>query len=132
MKIWVDDVRDAPKIDEYVHCRSVNQTIDFIVEMEKHLAKAQHICNTVGSNATSDSPVFTRTIGEYVEELKIELIDIDHDAGEYANDGGDYIRFLDWLEETNRNYPIRIHSMNPVGVENMRRIIQRNGWTEVK
>lgn len=62
----------------------------------------------------------------------IELIDIDHDAGDYANDGGDYIRLLDWLEETGRNYPIRIHSMNPVGVENMRRIIERNGWTEVK
>ena len=39
---------------------------------------------------------------------------------------------LDWLEKTGRNYPIRIHSMNPVGVENMRRIIQRNGWTEVR
>ena len=62
----------------------------------------------------------------------IELIDIDHDAGEYVNDGGDYIKLLDWLEETGRNYPIRIHSMNPVGVANMRRIIQRNGWKEVK
>lgn len=61
----------------------------------------------------------------------IELIDIDHDAGDYANDGGDYINFLNWLEETGRNYPIRIHSMNPVGVANMRRIIQRNGWKEV-
>lgn len=64
--------------------------------------------------------------------VDIELIDIDHDAGDYANDGGDYIRLLDWLEKTGRNYPIRIHSMNPVGRENMRAIIQRNGWTEVK
>lgn len=63
---------------------------------------------------------------------KVELIDVDHDAGDFANDGGDYIKLLDWLEETGRNYPIRIHSMNPVGVENMRRIIQRNGWTEVR
>ena len=62
---------------------------------------------------------------------EIELIDIDHDAGDYANDGGDYIKLLDWLEETGRNYPIRIHSMNPVGRENMRAIIRRNGWTEV-
>ena len=62
----------------------------------------------------------------------IELIDIDHDAGEYVSDGGDYIKLLDWFEETGRNYPIHIHSMNPVGVENMRRIIQRNGWTEIK
>ena len=61
----------------------------------------------------------------------IEVIDIDHDAGDYYSDGGDYIKLLDWLEETGRNYPIRIHSQNPVGVENMRRIIQRNGWKEV-
>ena len=63
--------------------------------------------------------------------IKIELIDMDHDAGDYVYDGGDYIKFLDWLEETGRNYPIRIHSMNPVGVANMRAIIQRNGWKEV-
>lgn len=62
---------------------------------------------------------------------KIELLDIDHDAGDYAIRGGDYIKLLDWLEETGRNYPIHIHSMNPVGVENMRRIIQKNGWIEV-
>lgn len=61
----------------------------------------------------------------------IELIDIDHDAGDYVSDGGDYIRFLDWLEETERSFPIHIHSMNPVGVQNMRAIIRRNGWSEV-
>ena len=61
----------------------------------------------------------------------IELIDIDHDAGEYASDGGDYIKLLDWLEETGRNYPIHIHSQNVVDVENMRRIIERNNWREV-
>lgn len=64
--------------------------------------------------------------------VDIELIDIDHDAGDYVNDGGDYIKLLDWLEETDRNYPIRIHSMNPVGVANMRRIIERNGWKEIR
>ena len=62
---------------------------------------------------------------------EIELIDIDHDAGDYAKYGGDYIKLLDWLEETGRNYPIRIHSMNPVGVANMRAIIEKNGWKEV-
>ena len=62
----------------------------------------------------------------------IELIDLDHDSGQFYYNGGDYIRLLDWLEETGRNYPIRIHSANPVGVQNMRRIIQRNGWKEIK
>ena len=63
--------------------------------------------------------------------IKIELIDLDHDAGEYATDGGDYINLLNWLEETGRRYPIKIHSMNPVGIENMRRIIKRNKWDEI-
>ena len=51
----------------------------------------------------------------------IELIDI----------GGDYIELFDWLEDMGRNYPIHIHSMNSVDVENMRRIIQKNGWREI-
>lgn len=61
-----------------------------------------------------------------------EMLDLDHDSGKYHCSGGDYIKLLDWLEATGRNYPIRIHSMNPVGVQNMRAIIQHNGWTEVK
>ena len=78
-----------------------------------------------------DSILFTDFLLMDDENVEIELIDTDHDAGDYAQYGGDYIKFLDWLEETGRNYPIRIHSMNSVGVENMRRIIKRNGWKEV-
>ncbi len=70
-------------------------------------------------------------VAEYLN-VSIELIDIDHDAGDYAVYGGDYIKLLDWLEETGRNYRVRIHSMNSVGVANMRRIIKKNGWTEVR
>ena len=62
----------------------------------------------------------------------IEIVSMDHDAGVFAYKGGDYIKLLDWFEETGRNYPIHIHSMNPVGVQNMRVIIERNGWEEVK
>ena len=66
-----------------------------------------------------------------VVQAAVNVVVIAPQEGEYAQYGGDYIKLLDWLEETGRNYPIRIHSMNPVGVENMRRIIQRNGWKEV-
>lgn len=84
-------------------------------------------CKSV-SDTKSAIRIYEEALGD-----TIELIDLDHDAGDYARfGGGDYIKLLDWLEETGRNYPIRIHSMNPVGVANMRRIIQRNGWTEVK
>lgn len=67
--------------------------------------------------------------------LLIDLISLDHDAGDYAVDGGDYIKLLDWLEwlyQGKGTYTqFHIHSMNPVGVANMRAIIQRNGWVEV-
>jgi hypothetical protein len=71
----------------------------------------------------------------YIAEDKhepIELLDIDHDSGDYFQYGGDYIEVLNWLEETGRNYPIRIHSANAVGVANMKRIIERNGWKEIR
>ena len=63
--------------------------------------------------------------------IPIEVIDLDHDAGDFAICGGDYIKVLDWLEATCRNYPIRIHSMNPIGRLNMKRIIQKNNWKEI-
>lgn len=73
----------------------------------------------------------TEELQKKMDECRIELIDVDHDLGDYATDGGDGVKLLDWLEETGRNYPIRIHSQNVVGVENMRLIIQRNNWKEV-
>lgn len=99
MKIWVDDVRPAPK--GYMNAYTTNIAINIIKLAVEN-------------------------------EINIEILDIDHDAGEWAYDGGDYIKILDWMERNQISIPIRIHSMNPVGVENMRRIIQRNGWTEVR
>lgn len=91
----------TPPSEDYVWCLSVNGAKDAITN-------------------------FSEWFG-----IPIEVIDMDHDAGDYAADGGDYVKLLDWLERTKRSYPIRIHSMNPVGVENMRRIIRRNEWQEV-
>lgn len=59
------------------------------------------------------------------------LLDLDHDAGDYACEGGDYIKILDWLEATGRNFPVRLHTANPVGRQNMMRIAQKNGWEVV-
>lgn len=104
MKLWIDDVRPAPH--GYFHAYSVEQAKELI-----KLAECYYL------NVSKSS--------------EIELIDIDHDSGDYFFEGGDFIELLNWLEETGRNYPIRIHSMNPVGVENMRRIIRKNGWKEI-
>ena len=111
LKLWLDDVRPAP--EGYVWVKSVNEAKTFILDQERKFAY-----------------LFRR--GVYKADYLISLIDLDHDAGDYVNDGGDYIKLLDWLEETGRDYPIRIHSMNLVGVANMRRIIERNGWKEIR
>lgn len=55
------------------------------------------------------------------ENEPVELIDCYHDLGDNAFDGGDGIKLLDWLAEAERHYPIRLHTMNPVGRENMQR-----------
>lgn len=64
---------------------------------------------------------------------EIELLDLDHDASyDYSRNGGDYIKILDYMEELGiDDIPIHLHTANPVGRENMRRIIQKNGWREV-
>ena len=59
-------------------------------------------------------------LGEDIFELNL-----DHDLGDYAKDGGDGIKLVLWLAETNRYYPIELHTMNPVGRENMQAIIDR-------
>lgn len=107
VQFWIDDLRPAPK--GYIWIKDVGSAKREIERCEKmqRMFPSKH-------------------------DWDIELIDLDHDAGFYAGFGGDYIKLLDWLEETGRSYPVRIHSMNPVGVQNMRAIIERNGWTEVK
>ena len=110
MKLWIDDIRPAP--EGYVWCKSTLNAL-----------------HTIYHNAD-----------------EIEEIALDHDAGEYATEGGDFIKVLEeleslchsknalkrayWLEHC-INYRFSLHSANPVGVENMRRIIERNGWKEV-
>ena len=105
MKLWIDDLRPAPA--GYTWVKTVNDAKWYIESAEE-----------IEEIFPTGTPV-------------IKLIDLDHDAGDFARDGGDYIKLLDWLEGTDRNYPIRLHSMNPVGVQNMRAIINKNGWKEV-
>ena len=79
MKLWIDDIRPAP--DGFVWCKSVNQAKEMIEYRER--INYVYVCHT--SRGIED-------------EDEIELIDIDHDAGDYVLDGGDYIKLLDWLD----------------------------------
>ena len=61
--------------------------------------------------------------------IEIEALGLDHDLGDYADQGGDAIRLLDWLAERGTFYPVEIHTANPVGRANMERILARY-WGE--
>lgn len=120
--LWVDDLRDPPNHlgEEYFIVNSVNEA-KRVIEMAKTEAHFERWEN-----------------GACVERRQgFDIIDLDHDAGVYAPDGGDYINILNYLEELAHNghkinFKFRIHSFNPVGVVNMRAIIERNGWEEIR
>ena len=104
MCLWVDDIR-TPLCDDWFHVRSVNQAKAAIRAYERNM---------------------------WDEHL---IIDLDHDTGDSVTDGGDYIEILNWLEENNlpdSTYIFHLHTMNPVGRENMERVIRKNGWRLVR
>lgn len=120
--LWVDDLRDPPnRPDErYIIARSVNEAKEKIETMDQDMWMDYWID------------------GIPIDELQgFDIIDLDHDAGVYAPQGGDYINILNYLEvRAYKGYKVkskfRIHSFNPVGVVNMRAIIERNGWEEIR
>lgn len=75
----------------------------------------------------------TKSVAETIELIEkiekeggeIELLDLDHDLGDYVQFGGDAIKILDYLAEHEKFYPIKIHTANPVGRANMERMIKR-------
>jgi hypothetical protein len=89
-----------------------------------------------------DGYIWIKTVREFIDYCvkngldDIELIDTDHDAGDYQNDGGDYIRCFDYLDYCGiPDITVHIHSANPVGANNIRRIISKNGengWREIR
>lgn len=104
MKIWVDDIRTAP--EDFIWCKSTNEALRLIVP----------------------------NIND------VEILHLDHDMGDTF--GGDAIIILEELERKSHRSDefaeavckiiFKLHSANPVGVENMRRIIQKNNWREVR
>ena len=103
MKLWIDDTRRPPS-DDWLWAKTVREAITAI-KMYEH----QWFDDTI-------------------------TISLDHDAGDFAKDGGDYVEILNWLERegiVDTGYFFHIHSQNPVGVQNMRVIIQHNGWREI-
>ena len=106
VNIFVDDMRETPQ--GFIHFFTVNDCISYIRRI-------------------------------YKQGVTDFYLSLDHDAGEeYFQQGGDYINILRYLEDMRRMGHIRhmrvkvhFHSMNPVGIENMRAIVKANrDWME--
>ena len=106
VNIFVDDMRETPQ--GFIHFYTVNDCISYIRRI-------------------------------YKQGVTDFYLSLDHDAGEeYFQQGGDYINILHYLEDMRRMGHIRhmrvkvhFHSMNPVGIENMRAIVKANrDWME--
>ena len=106
MYLWLDDLREPPKTGaNWLWARSVSEAKTAIMFYERQ------------------------------RQVDFIHIDLDHDAGRYAWDGGDYIEVLKWLEREqlpDTGYTFHLHTMNIVGCDNMRAIINSNGWREIR
>ena len=119
MKIWLDDCRPAP--EGYVWVKTVDEAI---FEIERRNREFD-VCWKHYIFGWCDREKLEKRIDIW----RIDEISCDNDLGENEHEG---YKLLDWLEATSRNYPIHIHTANPVARERMRAIIERNGWTEVR
>lgn len=101
--LFLDDIREMNFSDtntHFDHCylvRSVNGTKQCVIE----------------------------SMSKGINEIRFDL---DHDLGDYASQGGDAIKLVDWLIEEfhdkDVNFKFHFHSMNPVGVQNMRNAVE--------
>lgn len=107
--IYVDDIRLTP--DDYPydrHCYSTNETLNCIRK-------------------------------QYKAGVRQFFLDLDHDCGDdFIQDGGDYINILKSLENLlydgkykDCKFLIRIHTMNPVGRQNMKAILKHPNLIEI-
>lgn len=105
--LYLDDIREIDPIynqfKQYKHCHQVYEAKFFVQAAIYHLG---------------------------INEI---WFDLDHDLGEFAPYGGDGIELVNWLVEEfhdkNVNFKFHFHSMNPVGVQNMRNAIEKY-WEE--
>ena len=101
--LFLDDIRDAPiyRMEDFQYCcipKSVNEAVYYVTE----------------------------AINLGINEI---WFDLDHDLGDYASQGGDAIKLVDWLVEEfhdkNVIFKFHFHSMNPVGVQNMKNAVEK-------
>lgn len=108
--IYLDDIRDMPwqytlHVDKAIVCRSYRAAVAAI---KKYL------------------PSFDNLIIDLDHDLGYDGLDLDND---HSNDPTGY-DFCKYLVENEITGKFHVHSMNPVGAENMRQLLSHYGWIE--
>ena len=101
--IYIDDMRQ-PLIPDALWVKSYDEAIAAL--------------EAVYSTFTITNPPYLLTL----------VVDFDHDLGEKKT-GYDVAKWL--VEEYPWTANFRIHSMNPVGANNIRQLLKHYGWTEI-
>jgi len=101
--IYIDDMRQ-PLIPDALWVKSYDEAIAAL--------------KVIYSTLTIANPPYSLTL----------VVDFDHDLGEKKT-GYDVAKWL--VEEYPWTANFRIHSMNPVGANNIRQLLKHYGWTEV-
>ena len=79
-----------------------------------------------------DGWVHVRSANEAIRLLQATTVteaSLDHDLGDYRDDGGDGYKVVDWMAEHDK-WPtcgVRVHSANPVGRVRIQGVIDRYG-----
>ena len=115
LRIWLDDIRPIPEIYSKYPCYrdEVTGADVFAITMQ---IKSVNAAKSLLESAEAS--------GRYEDYI----LDLDHDLGAWAKDGGDAIKLVHWLIETGRTskkYRLLFHTANPVGHENMKVLYDR-------
>lgn len=100
MKVWVDDLREAP--NGYIWCKSTNEALRLIVFNINDVTEI-HLDHDMGD-----------TFGGDAINILNELERKSHRSEEFANAVNKIV--------------FKIHTANPVGAANMKAIIEKNNW----
>lgn len=138
---FCDKNKEAPRADcksiwgKWLESETEDHTIKIWVDDERPAPEGYDVCVTSVEDAIKELTI------AYAVSATVE-ISLDHDAGCQGGDCDDYIKILDLLEKCSHcrvtwdrfiknKVTFHLHTANPVGRENMRRIIKKNGWREV-
>lgn len=114
-KIWLID-KECPAPQEYVWAHKVDDAIFEIMyrEREKDFIFKRYIVDGLDWEKVS----------EHLRVYRIEEIS--------CGDSEDSYKLLSWFEATGRDYPIHIHTKDPVATKKIRDFIHLHGWREVR